>query len=56
MRVDVKSLRLQAWRAEELYAEFIAYAKSLGCSVLHDEIMSNEEQAQKLANWWKEHT
>lgn len=57
MRVSVEALRQQAWRADKLYAEFIAYAKSVGCTVIHDEIIiSDDEQARLLANWWLEHT
>jgi hypothetical protein len=49
-------LRQQAWRAEEFYVEFLAYAKSIGCRVHGDEIISDDDQAQKLANWWKDRT
>lgn len=55
MRVDVNALRQQAWRADKLYAEFIAYAKSVGCTVIHDEIMADEDQAKLIARWWKDH-
>lgn len=54
MRVDVEALRQQAWRAEKLYTDFIRYAKSVGCTVVHDEIISDDEQARLLANWWME--
>lgn len=55
MRVDVAALRQQAWRTNKLYADLFRYAKSIGCVVVQDEIMSNEAQARKLAAWWTEH-
>jgi hypothetical protein len=54
MRLDVGSLRQQIWRAEKLYKDFIAYAVNIGCGVVQDEIVSNDEQARLLANWWQE--
>lgn len=54
MIVNVEALRLQAWRAERLYHSFVEYAKSIGCTVIHDEIISDDEQARLLANWWLE--
>lgn len=54
--VNVAQLRLQAWRVERLYTDFIRYAKQIGCSVVCDEIVSDDEQARLLANWWLEHT
>lgn len=56
MRVDLGCLRQQIWRAEKLYTEFLAYAKSIGCQTMHDEIISDDEQARLLANWWTERT
>lgn len=56
MRVDVQALRQQMWRASEFYAEFVEYAKSVGCTVIGDEIISDDEQARLIANWWTEHT
>jgi hypothetical protein len=52
--VDVAALRQQAWRADKLYAEFIRYAKNVGCFVVHDEIMANDEQAKLIAIWWRD--
>jgi hypothetical protein len=55
MRVDVRCLREQAWRAEKLYREMKAYAKSIGCTVVQDEITCNDDiQANALAMWWME--
>lgn len=54
MRIDVRAMRQQVWRAEIVYRKFIAYARSIGCSVMHDEIVSDDEQARLLANWWME--
>jgi len=54
MRVDVAVLRQQAWRADKLYNDFIRYAKSIGCSVVHDEIVSTDKQARLIATWWTE--
>ena len=56
MRIDVAALRQQAWRAEKLYADFFAYAKSIGCIVIQDEIVSDDEQARLLARWWQSKT
>lgn len=56
MRVDIAALRQQAWRAEKVFDAFRAYAWDIGCTIVQDEIMSNEEQARKLAAWWTEHT
>jgi predicted GNAT superfamily acetyltransferase len=56
MRVDLAALRQQAWRADKLYDDFIRFAKSIGCTVIHDEIMSDHEQARAIAVWWTEHT
>ena len=54
MRVDVNALRQQAWRADVLYANFMRYAKQIGCHVVQDEIVSTDTQARLLANWWQE--
>ncbi len=54
MRVDVACLRQQAWRADKLYADFIAFAKQIGCTVIQDEIVSTDAQARRLAHWWME--
>ena len=55
VNVNVNALRQQAWRADKLYVEFIAYAKSVGCTVIQDEIMSDDNQAKLIARWWKDH-
>lgn len=55
MHVKVDSLRQQMWRAERVYADFIRYAKAIGCNVYQDSILSNEKQARLLATWWMEH-
>lgn len=57
MRVNTDGLRQQAWRGEKLMGEMERYAKSIGCTVIHDEIVcNNDEQARKLATWWTENT
>lgn len=56
MIVNVEALRLQAWRAERLYHAFTEYAKSIGCTVIQDEIISDDRQARLLANWWLRET
>jgi hypothetical protein len=60
MIVDVAALRQQAWRADKLYTDFIAYAKSVGCTLgegaCHDEIMADDNQAKLIAVWWRDHT
>jgi len=56
MRVNVEALRQQQWRAAKLFEAFHAYAKSIGCETIHDEIISDDEQARLLADWWTEHT
>jgi len=52
--VNTNQLRQQAWRAESIYKRFLVYAKSLGCSVIHDEIVADDEQARHLSRWWLE--
>ena len=56
MHINVMALRQQAWRAEKLYVEFFAYAKQIGCRVIHDEIESDDAQAKLLAKWWQAKT
>jgi hypothetical protein len=56
MLVDVNALRQQAWRADKLYADFISYARMMGCIVVHDEIVANDNQAKLIAIWWRDHT
>ena len=57
MRVDVMALRQQAWRAEKVYDEFIAYSESIGCTRFQDEIICDtDEKAKLIARWWKDHT
>lgn len=43
-------------RAAHLEAAFRAYARDLGCTIIHDEIETySERQAMLLRNWWMEH-
>jgi hypothetical protein len=58
MRIDVAALRQQAWRPDKLYSDFIRYAKSIDCTFAedHDKFMCTEDQACKVAQWWREHT
>jgi hypothetical protein len=56
MLVDVNALRQQAWRANKLYADFISYARMVGCIVVRDEIAADDNQAKLIAIWWRDHT
>lgn len=57
MRINVKALRLQAWRSEQFYVSLFAYAALIGCTEEDGFVIwaRNDEQARKLANWWREH-
>lgn len=46
----------QTRRARETMIAFDAYAREIGCIVIQDETIANDEQARKLARWWREHT
>lgn len=56
MRVRLRDLMQQAWRADKLYSAFDAYARRIGCTVIQDEIICDtDEKAKKLAAWWRDH-
>lgn len=43
-------------RRSVCYADaLIAYAKSIGCQVVHDEITTNSRQARLISKWLMEH-
>jgi hypothetical protein len=57
MRALVSPWRSEAWAAgRQLMADFEAYAIEIGCTVVQDSILTDEEQARKLAAWWTEKT
>jgi hypothetical protein len=45
----------QLKRVAYLETAFHAYAVSIGCTIVHDEITATEEQALLLRSWWEEH-
>jgi hypothetical protein len=45
----------QLKRAAHLENVFYAYAISIGCTIVHDEITATDEQALLLRSWWEEH-
>lgn len=54
--INVDALKQQMWRSSTLYTSMYAYARRIGCTVIHDEIVCNtEEQSRKMAAWWTEH-
>lgn len=57
MRVNVEALRQQMWRAASLFEALHRYALSIGCDVIHDEIICDTAEKERLlANWWKDNT
>lgn len=56
MRIDVAQFTQQQARARQLGDEFIAYAQSIGCTVIQDEIITDERQGQLLTKWWQAKT
>lgn len=46
----------QAVQGAQLIADFEAYAMEIGCTVVQDSIMCDDEQSRKLATWWTEKT
>lgn len=38
-------------KPEKVYADFLAYARSIGCLIVGDEINSNGQQRELLAAW-----
>jgi hypothetical protein len=49
-------LAQQCKGAASLMYEFEAYAREIGCTVIQDETIANQEQSRKLAAWWRERT
>lgn len=48
-----KTMKQQAI-AERKIAEYLAYAKVIGCQVVQDEmIVSSQDQMDRLTEWWR---
>jgi hypothetical protein len=43
-------------KATALMAEYEFYARSIGCEVIHDEIIASPAQMEQLTQWLREHT
>lgn len=54
-RIINSNIREQERRAIEMMDNFLVYARSIGCTVVHDEIECNEAQSRLLHKWWTEH-
>lgn len=42
------------FHSDEYTAEYIEYAKSIGCVIVHDSITATYEQSKLLAAWWSQ--
>jgi hypothetical protein len=45
----------QSRQAHERMDAFEDYAREIGCTIIDDEIITDEEQSRKLATWWTDH-
>lgn len=53
--LQVSSLIEQTWRAAVLFDRFTAFAKSIGVTVIHDEMICHtKKQERQMAKWWEE--
>ncbi len=54
---SAESYLRQLAKAHQIEADYIAYARQIGCTfVMHDEIVANAEQAELLDAKWTELT
>ena len=53
---DMRAQIMQSIEANQVMAEYEAYARKLGCQVEGDAIICTAAQAKILKNWWKQRT
>lgn len=51
-RVSGEMLARQQQNASEIMQRYIAFAKSIGCTVQGDEIACTAKQSKLLSDWW----